>query len=91
MDRRVSYGILEKESFHGGRPNRLEARQEEKEPTETGGLAGKARADVVAEDALSLVLQHLHGMDVHQPARLWRETGEMLKRRWRRERGCEDL
>lgn len=74
VDRRVAYSILEEEALHGGRPDRLEARQKEEKPAEAGGLAGKARSDIVAEDALGLVLQHLHRMDVHQSARLWWET-----------------
>ena len=67
---RVSNRVLEEESFHRGRPHRFEPRQQQQQPAETSRLAGMAGTDVVAKDALRLVLQHLHWMNINQAARV---------------------
>lgn len=62
-------GLAEEELLDGGLADGAQAGHEEQQAAEACGLARVACAHVVAEDALRLVLQHLHGLRVAQLAR----------------------
>lgn len=60
----IADGVPEEEQLHGGGPDLPQRGEEQKQAAEARGLAGVALAHVVGQDALRLVLQHLHGLDV---------------------------
>ena len=74
-DSDLSGGLLEEERLHHGRRDGAECRDQQQQPAEPGRLAGEARSQVVTENALSLVLEHLHRPGVGQTRRLCRNTG----------------
>ncbi len=55
--------VPEEEGLHRGGPDHTQQRDGQEEAAEASRLPRVAGADKVAEDALRLVLQHLHGVD----------------------------
>ena len=65
----VADGVAEEEVLDGRGPDHPEERDGEQEAPEPGRLPGVPAAHVVPEDALRLVLQHLHRVKVGQSSR----------------------
>ena len=72
-DADLSGGLLEEERLHRRRGDRPQRRDEQQQTAEAGRLAREPRPQVVAEDALRLVLQQLHRPGVGQTRRLCRD------------------
>ena len=66
LHRNLSDGLLEEELLDVERRYGPKARHEKQESAEAGGLSRVLLAHVIAQDALSLVLQHLHRVVVAQ-------------------------
>ena len=66
----VADGVAEEEVLHRRGPDHPEERDGEQEAPEPRGLPRVPAAHVVPEDALRLVLQHLHRVEVGQSSRL---------------------
>lgn len=62
----VAHRVPEEEVLDSGGANHPQQGDGQEEAPEAGGLAGIAVPDVVAQDALGLVLQHLHGVHIRQ-------------------------
>ena len=62
----VSDGVPKEKVLHGGGADHPEERDGEQEAPEARGLPRVPAAHVVPEDALRLVLQHLHGVEIGQ-------------------------
>ena len=71
-DRGVTHGVPEEEVLHRRGTDHPQQGNRQKESAEPGRLPGVAVSDVVTQDALSLILEHLHRVQVCQTDCLWK-------------------
>lgn len=74
----IADGLLEEQRLDGGRPDGAQRGEQEQQPAEAGCLARVAQSHMVGEDALRLILQHLHRLHVAQAGGFGCEQGDGL-------------
>lgn len=75
----LSDGLPEEELLDGGLPDGPETRHQQQQTAEARGLARVPRPDVVTQDALGLVLEHLDRLRVTQLSRFYFREGDKTR------------